>query len=190
MKKWFAMFLVSLMLIICIVYSHAVAELEIDEEKMSTGALQVKQEEEAMREDVPIRMSSEVRIQFEYNDGRVEDLDQINRILAEMELTDVDVKDISAYLCTTQKLDHEVVVGTTYRCGLNGGILVCKKADFEKTYRYQIATEVFETNAMEDGVFVDYWREKYPERRLGTIVTCNFDTHKAFVVVYFEEIAH
>ena len=79
MKKWFAMFLVSLMLIICIVYSHAVAELEIDEEKMSTGALQVKQEEEAMREDVPIRMSSEVRIQFEYNDGRVETLVQITK---------------------------------------------------------------------------------------------------------------
>lgn len=190
MKKWFAMFLVSLMLITCIVYSHAAAELEIGEEKMSTGALRGKQEEETMREDVPIRMSSEVRIQFEYNNGRVEDLDQINRMLAEMELTDVEVKDLSAYLCTTQKLDHEVVVGTTYRCGLNGGTLVCQKADFEKTYRYQISTEVFEANAMEDGVFVDYWREKYPERRLSTIVTCNFDTHEAFVVVYFEEIAH
>lgn len=190
MKKLFAMFLFSLILMTSIAYSLAAAELEIDEEKKSTGVSRVKQEEDAMREDVPIRMSSEVRIQFEYNDGQAEDLDQINRMLAEMELTDVDVKDLSAYLCTTQKLDHEVVVGTTYRCGLSGGILVCKKADFEKTYRYQIATEVFEANAMEDGVFVDYWREKYPERRLSTIVTCNFDTHKAFVVVYFEEIAH
>ena len=99
------------------------------------------------------------------------------------------MEDLSVYLCTTQELDHEVVVGTTYRCGLNGGVLVCKKASFEKTYRYQIATEVFEAGAMEDGAFADYWRAKYPERRLSTIATYGFDTHTAVVVVYFEEIA-
>lgn len=65
---------------------------------------------------------------------------------------------------------------------------MCKKADYEKTYCYQIATEVFGADAMADGAFEDYWREKYPDRRLSTIATYGFDTHKAFAVVYFEEI--
>ena len=172
-----------------IAYSIATAELEIDEEKVSIGASQMQQEEEAMREEVSVRMSSEVRIQFEYNDRKEEDLDQLNQMLAAMELTDVDVEDLSVYFCTRHELEHEVIVGTTHRCGLNSGILICKKADLEKTYRYQIATEVFEdADAMKNGTFADYWREKYPERKLSTVSTYSFDTYLAVVVVYFEEI--
>lgn len=159
-------------------YSLATAELEIDEER-----------EEALREEVPVRMSSEVRIQFEYNDGKEEDIDQLNQMLAAMELTDVDVEDFSVYLCTTKELEQGNVVGITYRCGLDSGILVCKNAAFEKTYRYQIATEVFEkADEMEDGMFVNYWCEKYPELKLSTVLTYDFDSHTAMVVVYFEEI--
>ena len=46
-------------------------------------------------------MSSEIRIQFKYSEGRVEDLNQINQLLATMELTDVDVEELEVYLCTT-----------------------------------------------------------------------------------------
>ena len=46
-------------------------------------------------------MSSEIRIQFKYCEGRVEDLNQINQLLATMELTDVDVEELEVYLCTT-----------------------------------------------------------------------------------------
>lgn len=170
-------------------YSISAMPLEIDEEKVGIGVHRMEQEEEAMREDIPIRLSSEIRIQFEYKDGREEDLDQINQMLATMKLTDLDVDDLSVYLCETQHFDQEVVVGTTYRCGLSSGVLVCKEADFEKTYRYQIATEVLEgADAMEDGTFADYWRENYPGRKLSTVATYGFDTHTAVVVVYFEEI--
>lgn len=172
-----------------IVYSIATAELEIDKEKVNFVASQMQQEEEAVREEVSVRISSEVRIQFEYNDGNEEDLDQLNQMLAAMDLTDVDVEDLSVYLCKTQDIDHGVVVDTTYRCGLNDGILVCKKAAFEKTYRYQIATEVFEADAIEEEAFANYWCEKYPERRVSTITTYDFDTYTGAVVVYFEEIA-
>ena len=60
-------------------------------------------------------------------------------MLATMKLTDLDVDDLSGYLCETQHFDQEVVVGTTYRCGLSSGVLVCKEADFEKTYRYPVS---------------------------------------------------
>ncbi len=170
-------------------YSISAVPLEIDEEKVNIDAYRMEHEEEAVCKEAPVRMSSEIKIQFEYKDSNAEDLDQINQMLAAMELTDVDVENLSVYLCETQEYDHEVVVGTTYRCGLNRGILVCKKAELEKTYRYQIATDVFEAGAMEDGAFENYWRGKYPERRLSTIATYGFDTHTAFVVVYYEEIA-
>ncbi len=170
-------------------YSISATPLEIDEEKVNIGAYRMEQEEEAMREEVPVRMSSEIKIQFEYNDSNAEDLDQINQMLAALELTDVDVEDLSVYLCKTQEYDHEVVVDTAYRCGLNRGTLVCRKADLEKTYRYQIATEVFEAGEMEDEAFENYWRGKYPDRRLSTIFTYRFETHTAYVVVYTEVIA-
>ena len=170
-------------------FSIAAMPLEIDKEKVAIGAYWMAQQEEAMHETEPVRMSSEIKIQFEYNDGKEEDLVQLNQMLATMDLTDVDVEELSVYLCTTKELDHEVVVGTTYRCGLNSGILVCKKADFEKNYRYQIATEVFESaDVMTDGTFADYWREKYPGRKLSTVATYDFDTHIAVVTVYFEKI--
>ena len=170
-------------------FSIAAMPLEIDKEKVAIGAYWMAQQEEAMHETEPVRMSSEIKIQFEYNDGKEEDLVQLNQMLATMDLTDVDVEELSVYLCTTKELDHEVVVGTTYRCGLNSGISVCKKADFEKNYRYQIATEVFESaDVMTDGTFADYWREKYPGRKLSTVATYDFDTHIAVVTVYFEKI--
>lgn len=142
-----------------------------------------------MRKEAPVRLSSEIKIQFDYKDGNKEDLDQLNQMLAAMELTEVDVEDLSVYLCTTQEYDHDVVIDTRYRCGLGSGILVCKKADREKAYRYQIATEVFEADAMGDDAFSEYWRERYPERKLSTVITYGFDAHKAVVAVYFEELS-
>lgn len=41
---------------------------------------------------------------------------------------------------------------------------------------------------MKDGTFADYWREKYPGRKLSTVATYDFDTHMAVVAVYFEKI--
>lgn len=142
-----------------------------------------------MREEIPARISSEVRIQFSYKDGRAEDLDQLNQMLAAMALTSVRVEDLAVYLCTGQTLDEGVVVSTTYRCGLNSGVLICKKADGQESRRYQIATEVFNTGAMEGNAFADNWYRRYPARRLSMVFTYGFDTHEAFVVVYSEELA-
>lgn len=142
-----------------------------------------------MREEVPVCMNSEIRIQFKYNDGNKEDLDQLNQMLAAMDLTNVKVENLTVYLCTTQEFDHEVVTDTSYRCGLGSGVLVCGRVDGEKIHRYQLSTEVYEAGAMEGNAFADYWRGKYPERKLSTVITYGFDAHEAVVVVYFNEIA-
>ena len=110
------------------------------------------------------RMSSVIELRFDFNDRDPGDLEQINRLLATMELTDVDVKDIKGYLATTQEFQNDRVVQTTYRYGLDSG-----------------------ANAMGDGQFAQYWRKLYPHRKLSTVITIGFERHTAFLVVYFEE---
>lgn len=134
------------------------------------------------------RMSSVIELRFDFNDRDPGDLEQINRLLATMELTDVDVKDIKGYLATTQEFQNDRVVQTTYRYGLDSGTLICKRADDAQTYRFQVATEAFEgANAMGDGQFAQYWRKLYPHRKLSTVITIGFERPTAFLVVYFEE---
>ena len=53
------------------------------------------------------RMSSVIELRFDFNDRDPGDLEQINRLLATMELTDVDVKDIKGYLATTQEFQND-----------------------------------------------------------------------------------
>ena len=48
------------------------------------------------------RMSSVIELRFDFNDRDPGDLEQITRLLATMELTVVDVKDLKGYLATTQ----------------------------------------------------------------------------------------
>lgn len=158
---------------------------KMHEEKVGASARNIEQEEETMREEMQVRMISEFSIQFVYNDGKEEDLDQINQMLAALELSDITVEDLSVYLCTTKKYEHDVVVDTAYRCGLSKGTLICKRADDEATYRYQIATEVLEDDALEDMSFANYWQKKYPARRLKMVIAYKFGVRKAFVVVYF-----
>ena len=134
------------------------------------------------------RMSSVIELRFDFNDREPQDLEQINRLLATMELSDVDVKDIKGSLATTQEFKNDRIVKTSYRYGLDSGTLICKKADGAKTYRFQAATEVFEgANAMGDAQFAQYWRKLYPHRKLSTVITIGFKQHTAFLVVYFEE---
>lgn len=170
-------------------YSMSAMSLEIGEEKADAGNDPVEQKRKEILERMAARTISEVRIQFQYNNDSEEHLNQINQMLAAMELTDVDVEELSVCLSEMNTLNQGVVVETTYRCGLNKGILVCRKDEAKKVYRYQVATEVFEAGTMEGDAFEDYWRERYPKRRIDTIVTRDFDTHKAIAVLYSEEIA-
>lgn len=170
-------------------YSMSSMPLEIGEEKADAKTDLAEQKRKEIHERIAARTISEVRIQFHYNDARKEDLDQINQMLAAMELTDVDVEELSVYLTKISMLNEGIVVDTAYRCGLYKGTLVCRRDEAQKVYRYQIATEVFEAGVMEEDAFEDYWRERYPKRRIDTIVTRDYDTHKAIAVVYCEEIA-
>lgn len=160
--------------------------LEIDQSKVNT-------KNEWMEGDQGTRstsMSSVVTLQFTFNERAAEDLDQINRMLAVMDLTGVTVEDFEGYLATRRKMEDGVAVETTYRYGFDSCTLVCEKAQLGQTHRYQIMTEVFEgVNAMENGQYEVYWRATYPNRRLTTLMELASEEHTVYVIVYFEEDA-
>lgn len=143
-----------------------------------------------MYSETPRYINSEVRIQFSYNEKTPDDLLQLNQMLAAMDLTEVSLDDPEVYLAATQEFEHGAVARTTYRCGLNSGVLVCRKSALQEAHRYQIAAEVFEgTDFMRDEGFEQYWHEAYPERKLSTVFAFSFDTHTAFIIIYLEESA-
>ena len=86
---------------------------------------------------MPVCTVSEVRIQFRNKDARKEDLDQINQMLATMELTALTWRNFRFTLPQKNStLNQGVVVDATYSCGLYKGTLVCRRDEAQKVYRY------------------------------------------------------
>ena len=142
-------------------------------------------------EEEDAETGSTITLSFAFANREAEDLEQINRLLQAMELTDVKVEDFDSYLATTEHYQDGQVVSTTHRYGLDKLTLVCRKADAEPLYRYQLATEVLEEGhtLLAEGKYSEYWREQHPERSLRTVITLSFEAHTAVVVLYCESIA-
>lgn len=138
-------------------------------------------------EGMPERMIRCTPLQFTFHDRAVEDLEQINRLLAVMDLTNVRMESFEGYLATTQTMEEGVVIGSSYRYGFDNCTLMCEKTEFGQTHRYQIMTEVFEgVNAMGNEQYEAYWHAIYPHCRLTSLTEVVFDEQTAYVVVYFE----
>ena len=135
-------------------------------------------------------VSSVITLQFTFNERAAEDLEQINRMLAVMDLTGVSMEEYEGYLATTQKMEDGVVVETTYRYGFDSCRLVCEKAESRQNRRYQIMTEVVEgASVMRNGQYVEDWRATYPDRKLTTLMELTSEEHTVYIIVYFEEVA-
>lgn len=162
--------------------SFSETPLEIDQTKVNT--------QNDWMEGVTKSMASIITLQFTFNNRAAEDLKQINRILAVMDLTGEQVEDFEGYMATRRKIEKNVAVEITYRYGFDSCTLVCEKAEFGKTHRFQLMTEVFEgANAMENGQYEAYWHATYPERGLTTLMELVSDEHTVYIIVYFEEDA-
>ena len=160
--------------------------LEIDRSKVAAQNEWIDSDQNAVSDAV----SSVITMQFTFKERAGEDLEQINRMLAVMDLTNVTIEDYEGYLATKQRMEDGAAVETTYRYGFDSCTLVCEKAELGQTRRYQIMTEVAQgAKAMEDGQYEAYWRAAYPERRLTTLMELTSDDYTVYVVVYFNENA-
>ncbi len=160
-----------------ILYSISAKPMEVD--AAQTGAA-----------DGTVTADSEVRIQFRFSENREEDLALLNQTLAVMVLTNADLEDQRVYICTTVNYDdNDNVVGTSYRCGLSEGTLVCSREAGKTPDRYQIDTDVLDTGAVADDVYFEHWNEQHPENLLRSLVIYDFDDQKAYLMVYHNKTA-
>ena len=123
-----------------ILSSFSETPLEIDLTKVD----RLDKWQENIPEATPEPMSSVITMEFSFHDRDERDLEQINRMLAVMDLTDVDIDAFDGYVAVTQRTQDDVVVEVAYRYGFGNCTLVCEKAESGTTHRYQIATEVVE----------------------------------------------
>lgn len=157
--------------------------LEMDFEKAGTQSKWQEREDEEVSEP----MSSVITLQFTFGKRADDDLDQINQMLSVMELTDVEIDAFEGYLATREKMEEGIVVETSCRYGFDSCTLICRKAEWGQTHRYQIATEVIDAaDAVGHGDYAEYWRERYPQRKLETVIALESDEYTAYIVVYVE----
>lgn len=131
------------------------------------------------------RMSSMVTLQFQFHERKETDLEEINRLLAIMELTEVDVEDFDGYLARKKVYREGHEVGAYCWYGLDRITLVCRKVLDGQRYRYQMATEAWtDTDHRNSDELVRQWRQKYPDRRISLVIAIGFENHTAFVIVY------
>lgn len=171
------------MCVYSILYSISAAPLEIDSSKIGAAPAWIGRKETS----IPERLTSEYSIHFVFHDRMEEDLQQLNRMLAAMELTDLALEDIDGYLSAMQELNGGAVVNTTYRYGLDSGTLVCKKEAFADGYQFQIATDVVpKSEGMTAKQYADAWKASHPDQKLRTLQEIQFEGHTAFLLLYFE----
>lgn len=134
------------------------------------------------------RINFEVRLDFEFKDRKPEDLVQINRMLAAMEISEVKMENFDGYMATTRKYDPDGrVVDTNHSYGFDRMTLVCRKQENQPVRRFRICTEVFPGDEMQNhDEYMEFWRERYPERKPSTVSVIAFAEYTAIVMVYFE----
>ncbi len=139
-----------------------------------------------------------INITFEFRDQEATDLDQLNAMLATLPLTDLSMKDLRGYLCTTTQYekDGETVQSIAYRYGLRQGVLVCelpsKRDDLITVpgdiYRFDQAVFPIEAN-MDSDAFVAQWNAEHPDRVIRLLYSVGFENHTAFLYAHHERTA-
>lgn len=125
-----------------------------------------------------------ITITYDFHNRRQEDLDQINALLAVMQLEDLQLEDAKCYLATTRDAQG-VLLGRRY--GLNSGRLICRIAENGGGNRYRIDTFVEDSGLAGDDC-LQHWRDSHPDRVMRiSIVADFFDTVKGCLIVHHEK---
>lgn len=133
----------------------------------------------------------EITLDFDFSERETDDLVQINRVLEAMEVSEVKMENFEGYMATTRSYNSEgQVTETNHRYGFDKMTLVCCRKENHPVRRFRVFTEVFPGDEMQNHAeYMEFWRERYPERKPSTVTTIAFAEHTAIVMVYFEEIA-
>lgn len=119
-----------------------------------------------------------IKIEFDFNDRKSENLEQLNALLAAMELEELELDDLSGYLAVTEDGEGNLL---HKRYGLDSGTLRCKpRAGGD---RYQLDTVVV-SDSVDHDEYVTCWRQTNPDRIIRTVITIGFNEDNAYVIAH------
>lgn len=125
-----------------------------------------------------------ITIAFDFHHYREENLQQLNKLLQTMELTDLSIADSEGYLATPtapeSSLPHRY-------CGLGSGILYCKLAKNHAGFHYQIDTYVAD-RTIDRKAYLDTWQQQHPDRVLHIPMVLGFPDALALVIIHREKV--
>ena len=121
-------------------------------------------------------------IEFDFRDRKASDLEKLNRILSSMKLVNLELKNSRGYLAQTQDGDGNLL---EKRYGLDSGTLICTPA--KNGYGYQIDTAVADRSVDHDE-FLEIWRSGHPDRVLRTVMTLEYQTDYACIILHHQRI--
>lgn len=123
-----------------------------------------------------------IKINFDFNHRRPEDLEQLNAMLATMELQDLRLQDTSHYLSTTTDGEGNLI---GHRFGMDSGELICKLSKGRFGYYYQIDPVVVDESVVHEE-FLDAWRESHPERVVRIVIRSEYDEVVGYLIVHHQ----
>lgn len=126
-----------------------------------------------------------ITIQFDFPDRRIGDLQQLNKILQAMELTDLDLKNTEGYFALVIDLQNTVV---NWHYGLERGTLHCELADGRPGHHYQIDSYVPD-DVTDHDAYLDNWQKEHPDRVMHLYFYSKSSNMIAYTIVHHEKAA-
>lgn len=125
-----------------------------------------------------------IKINFDFNYRRPEDLEQLNAMLATMKLQDLRLENIRDYLATTTDGDDNLI---GYRFGVDSGEMTCKLSKGKSGYYYQIDSVVVDASVEHDE-FLDVWRASHPDRAVRIVIRSQYDQVAGYLIVHHQKV--
>lgn len=125
-----------------------------------------------------------IKINFDFNYRRPEDLEQLNAMLATMKLQDLRLENIRDYLATTTDGDDNLI---GYRFGVDSGEMTCKLSKGKSGYYYQIDSVVVD-ESVEHDEFLDVWRASHPDRAVRIVIRSQYDQVAGYLIVHHQKV--
>ena len=125
-----------------------------------------------------------IKINFDFNYRRAEDLEQLNAMLATMKLQDLRLENIRDYLATTTDGDGNLI---GYRFGVDSGEMTCKLSKGKSGYYYQIDSVVVDASVEHDE-FLDVWRASHPDRAVRIVIRSQYDQVAGYLIVHHQKV--
>lgn len=120
-------------------------------------------------------------VDFDFKDREATDLEKLNRILASLKLEKLELKNSKGYLAVTRDGDDNLL---EKRYGLDSGTLICTPS--RNGDCYQIDTAVVDKSVDHDE-FLEIWRINNPSRVMRTVITMEYETDFAFIILHHQK---